>query len=108
MNSDAVMTPKPVPTSRRAVLRTGVRLAYAAPVVAASMALSAHAVEAQVSGPISGLLINCDCADRTGHTPCVQVAECSDTLGIIAACESACGGVGVAGWTCLPAATCTR
>ena len=51
VNSDAVMTPKPIPTSRRAVLRTGVRLAYATPVVAVSMKLSTDAASAQVSGP---------------------------------------------------------
>jgi hypothetical protein len=51
MAFDDVVSPDPVPTTRRAVLRTGVKLAYAAPVVAASMKLAEQASSAQVSGP---------------------------------------------------------
>jgi hypothetical protein len=51
MAFDDAVSPAPVPTSRRAVLRTGVKLAYAAPVVAASMKLAEQATGAQVSGP---------------------------------------------------------
>jgi hypothetical protein len=42
------------PASRRSVVTTGAKLAYAAPLVAATMKLSAHGASASVSGPGSG------------------------------------------------------
>jgi hypothetical protein len=64
---DAVSTDR-VPTSRRAVLRTGAKLAYAAPVVAASIKLAEQATGAQVSPAAclagencaTGLGVSCD------------------------------------------------
>ena len=50
MDSDVAITPDPIPTTRRAVLRAGAKLGYAVPVVAATFRLSEHAAGAQVSG----------------------------------------------------------
>ncbi|HEU4797912.1 MAG TPA: hypothetical protein VFT63_03235, partial [bacterium] len=53
MANEDVVSPDPISTTRRAVLRTGARLAYAAPLVAASMKLTAGGAAA-VSGPVFG------------------------------------------------------
>jgi len=50
MALDDAVASDPVPTTRRAVLSTGAKLAYAVPVVAASMKLAEQAAGAQVSG----------------------------------------------------------
>ena len=67
VDSDAAVTPGPIPTTRRAVLRTGVKFAYAAPVVAASMTLARQTAEAQVSGP---------CTALPDASPCSSADQC--------------------------------
>ena len=84
MTSDDTTLVTAPPTTRRAVLRTGVRLAYAAPVVAASMRLSAGSAGAQVSGPVcpgGHILLNGGCFE-------IANAGCGATcLGVSGAVE---------------------
>ena len=82
-------TPLPAaPATRRTILRTGVKLAYAAPVVAATMTLSAQPGAAAVSGPVTtGVLKFCICA---GSTPSRDVCAPDCATNVTALCQAAC------------------
>lgn len=95
-------TPLPAaPPTRRTILRTGVKLAYAAPVVAASMTLSAEHSAAAVSGPVTtGVIRNCTCS---GATPSGSVCAPSCDADIHALCAAFCDPDDVVdAWECLP------
>ena len=76
MAPDDAVSPHPVSASRRAVLRTGAKLAYAAPVMAASMTLAASNTGAQVSGSAACLEVGVSCLDAMGQ--CCAGTACGD------------------------------
>jgi hypothetical protein len=63
------------PASRRTVVKTGAKLAYAAPLVAATMKLSAHGASASVSGPAAGITVCRSVSDNNGENTRQLVAN---------------------------------
>lgn len=70
--SDAWTTITPSRTTRRSVMRTGAKLAYAAPLVAASLAASASSVEALSGGPAC-IHLNQDCTGLDSSYCCGEL-----------------------------------
>ena len=58
-------------TSRRTIVRTGAKLGYAAPLVAASMHVHA-ASAAPVSAPTTGRVVTCFCRGGSSTTRCAS------------------------------------
>ena len=83
--------------SRRTIVKTGAKLAYAAPLVAASMHL--HAASAtSVSAPATGVSAYCRCLDGVVYPTCVERAACDlhgESL-LFSACNAVCENRG--GW----------
>jgi hypothetical protein len=77
-------------TSRRSIVRTGVRMAYTAPLVAASTQLHTAGAAAVSDAPIPGGLRVCTCIDGTVQTPCDHPCD----VPVRATCDALCANHG--------------
>src|SRR3712207_1968857 len=74
MHSDDLATRLAAPATRRSVVRTGAKLAYAAPLVAASMKLGSRSAEAAIVSGGGTLCGGAPCVGACIGTTCYPVA----------------------------------
>jgi len=84
-------------TTRRTVVKTGMRLAYAAPVVAASYKLSAMSARAQAVSGGCETTFCCSCIKFDPETQTSVVVFCRSDITFDESCVEACSAAGGSG-----------
>ena len=85
MKSDVIIQQLESSVTRRRVVGTGVKLAYAAPIVAASFKLNSAAAHTVSAGCVAGTCLEpnlcgerCGCRTADGASLCLQQLRCSE------------------------------